>query len=114
MCYLPSRKGKIHVSPFVVKHVCKLVVGAVSVDIVTGEPVVTVGIVVCDAVVVGTGDGTVVTVVVVNWETVGLPKGQGSSHFPHFVYFPSAFTAVAHHQYRFFHGTHQLASSPES
>ena len=56
-------------SPFVVKHVCKLVVGAVSVVIVTGETVVIGGVVVGDAVVddivVGTDDGTAVTVEVV-------------------------------------------------
>ena len=70
ICYLPSTKGKIHLSPFVVEHVGKPVVGAVAVDIVTGEMVVIGGIVVCDAVVddivVDTDDGTVVTVVVVN------------------------------------------------
>ena len=57
-------------SPFVVEHVGKPVVGAVAVDIVTGEMVVIGGIVVCDAVVddivVDTDDGTGVTDVVVN------------------------------------------------
>ena len=58
-------KGKIHVSPFVVKHSSKLVLGF-AVGIMKDEIVV---IVVCDVVVddvvVGTDDGTAVAVEVV-------------------------------------------------
>ena len=58
-------------SPFVVKHSCKLVVGSVPVEIVMGETVDIVGVVVGDGdagvdnIVVVTDDGTAVSVGVV-------------------------------------------------
>ena len=62
VCFLPSTKGKVHLSPLVVKHSCKVAEVsdvAADVDIVKDETVVIVGIF------VGLDDGTAVAVEVV-------------------------------------------------